>query len=134
MRSALEDLSDVPLVVEQLFGGGEVGLGRDDILIKRIISLISDDLLLNTLGEFPGVIQLLLSNLQGVEVSNDIVISAEVWHEVVLLEVVDLWVQVLGAASGVADWVGVQGDGLGARGQDGSDQGFEHICIIKYLL
>ena len=101
-------------MVEKLLGGGEVGLGRDDVLVKRIISLILDNLLLNTLGEVPGVIQLLLSDLQGVEVSNDIVISAEVWHEVVLLEVVDLGVQVLGAAGGVADWVGVQGDGLGA--------------------
>ena len=113
-RSALEDLSDVPLVVEELLGGSKVGLGRNDVLVERIISLILDNLLLNTLGEVPGVIQLLLGDLQGVEVSNDIVISAEVWHEVVLLEVIDLWVQVLGAAGGVADWVGVQGDGLGA--------------------
>jgi len=100
-------------VLEDAFGGLQVGLGVLDVLIESRSEVVEGLLsrverrLLEV--EVPRVLVNLLSDRQGVEVVLDLSVLTEVRHGVV--EVVAkllLGVLVLGAASGGADGVGLQ--------------------------
>ena len=88
-------------------------LGGDDVFIKGKVSCILNWLLfLFAVWESQFVTQLFFSNREGVFVLKNLMVSSEIWNEVVnVVASVLAWMQVLCATSGVADWIRLYLDG-----------------------
>ena len=113
-------LSWGPVVVEGVLSSGDGGLSSFDVFIDtEVWHFIVNIMTLWLFSWSPDVVQLLLSSCDsGVTGHNGISISTEVWHKVIHWVSFNLWVLILSAASGRADWVTLDLDSV-----HGSDDG-----------